>query len=221
MLRPAGSNDLVRRQCGSRRDVEGRQRTEHRNAHQHVAALADQSRQAWPLCAEHETDRFLCKITEVKDALVRRIMQTDDPYSRFLQLPKCRGETAHDAHRDVLDGSCRRLCGGGGDVHGSMTRKDDAIDPCPVARAEDRTEVPWISHTVDRNDERTTVLGLPTDEISEIGFGQFYREGDHTLRGLASRFTFEFSTSNLAYRDTLIGGKVQNVRHHRIVVEII
>jgi len=148
-------------------------------------------------------------------------VQTDDPHARLFELTKGSRKTTDDAHRNVLDGSrCGfRRCRS--DVDGSVARKDDTIDPCTVTRSKDCSQIARVRHTVDGHEERTSIFRRPTDKVGEIRFGDFCGKSDHTLRGFASRFSFQFATSDLAHRNSLVRSKVQDVRHYRVFVEVI
>ena len=127
----------------------------HRDADDHVAALAHQSRQAGALGAEHEADAFDGEVADVEQAAVGVVVEADHPDAGVLDARQRCGQTADERHRHVLDGA-----GGGlGRRSGVMctARWRGSTTPCDagaVAAAQQRTEVARIGDAVDGDQER-------------------------------------------------------------------
>src|SRR5205085_7103171 len=116
--------DLVACERGGGRNVQRREVAPHRNAHEHVATLARETRETATLGAEYEHDRLVGKI-EVEQAAVAPLVQTDGPTTGARRAVDRRGDAADERDGQVLDRAGRRLRDDRCDARGPVTRQDE------------------------------------------------------------------------------------------------
>jgi lysophospholipase L1-like esterase len=170
---------------------------EHRNRHQHVAALADQPSKAAALGPQHQSGgnpeiHFIVGLLPVGG-------ESDGPDAGISQVFERARDVDDVGDFHMRQRTCRRLAGRAAERRGVPRLPDDAVRPCRIHRPEDRAEVMRIFDPIEHNEEcgRRRVA----DKIVElVGFALLH-VGDHTLMRRAPGLAVEFVIADAADRD--------------------
>src|SRR5438552_18830973 len=94
--------DLVACERRRSRNVQRREVAPYRNAHQHVATLARETRESPALGTEHEDDRLVGQV-ELEQTAIAPFVQTDGPATGPRRALYCGGNAADERDRQILD----------------------------------------------------------------------------------------------------------------------
>src|SRR5260370_28598528 len=96
--------DLVTRERRGRGNVERRETTVHRNAHEDVATITRQARETLAFGSEHENDRLVGQV-EVEEAAIASFVEPYRPASGSRRELEGRGDSAVQRHPQLAETS--------------------------------------------------------------------------------------------------------------------
>jgi hypothetical protein len=158
---------LVEEQRGGDRDVERLNASTERNPHDAIAALAHQTMQASPLAPHDEGDGGNKGAFVV--LLGSRRISADDPHALALEAFQSGDHVAHAGHGEIRGRSGGRAGDGRTQSRGAPARNDDAMGPCGLGGSDDRTQIVWIFHAIEDEEEgRFPPLPGAPEEIVQV-----------------------------------------------------
>ena len=131
-----------------------------------------------------------------------------------------RRQPADDRHPQMFDGTRRGLGHGRRDVRGAMARQNHTRHTRALRCPQDRAEVARIGDAVEQEQERQRAVALWVEQVLQRCRAERLGHGEHALGAVGAGHRLELAARDLAQRDLLFVGEIDDVVEDRGVIEI-